>query len=82
MSYCRKRKGISDVYMYPLANGSIQCCSCILNECACGRGAVQTFTTAEEALAHLHEHIDVGDNVPAYAIKRLEKVIAKKNYNI
>ena len=33
----------------------------------------QTFNSSTEALAHLREHINAGDSVPNYAIKRLRK---------
>ena len=71
MSYCRIRKGHSDLYVFENISGGFDCCGCNLH------GGFRSFhcDTPEEMLSHLKKHKEDGQLVPDYAIDRLEHEI-------
>ena len=79
MSYCRFSDG--DVYLYPDVQGGWTCCACRLNPA--DTSDVYAFSpdtrmfTAGEVRAHLQAHVDAGDDVPDYAIARINAEIAE-----
>jgi hypothetical protein len=70
MSYCRFGPD-SDVYVYPVGGGKVECCWCALSET---RETVSL--TRGEMLAHLWDHEQAGHKVPDYATLRLRGEIA------
>ena len=71
MSYCRFYN--ADAYIYEHVRGFIECCACFITEPE--EGEVLSFyraNTAREILAHIDEHIAVGDYIPQSAIERIK----------
>jgi len=67
MSYCRMGFG-SDVYLYFDVGGYIKCCFCKLS----GDGSSVRLDTFDDAIAHIHKHIEAGHVVPSDVIPSLE----------
>lgn len=55
MSYCRLTR--ADVYVYDDVRGFLNCCGCSL-------GDDFHADTAQQMIAHLQQHVDVGHHVP------------------
>ena len=79
MSYCRWGPG-SDVYMFPVVGGGIECCACLL-EPESGNSGINNssmFNTRTAALAHLELHVREGHQVSTHAIRRLQTEIKEE----
>ena len=82
MSYCRMGTD-SDVYAFPSIDGTFECCACLLTkkklttfgEISFKMHRSKTFSTREELLEHLEEHVNAGHLVPDYAFKILREEI-------
>lgn len=69
MSYARFSEG--DIYLYACVSGGIFCCSCRLARPDNLEG-LWTFSTYDEAIAHVRKHIEAGHRVPEHTIPALE----------
>lgn len=67
MSYARFSEG--DVYLYASVGGGIFCDSCRLRVSS---APAAPFTTYDEAIAHVREHMKHGHRVPDRTIPALE----------
>lgn len=68
-----ERFSSSDVYIFEHVSGFIECCGCSLAEGVDREPfATVTFNTPREALAHLDEHDEAGDDIGG-AKRRIEK---------
>lgn len=77
MSYARFSEG--DIYVFATFDDVYECCSCrlALAQPHAAFHDSQTFATTEAIIAHVHEHIDVGHDVPARCLERLESELVE-----